>query len=179
MGWTVHGERPIYTSDWVALHMVDVEMPDGERFEHHVVRGGRPAAGVVVHDPDRGVLLLYRHRFIVDKWGWEIPAGMIDPGESPEDAARREALEETGWEIAGQLQPLSTFEPMSGVADKIFHTFIARGARQVGEPDRNEAERVEWIPVHRLREMVRTGDIHESMSLVAVLYALTFAGWSE
>src|SRR5207302_72068 len=94
--WTVHGERPIYESDWVSLSMADVELPDGRRFDHHVVRAGAPAAGVVVHDPDRGFLLIWRHRFITDRWGWEVPAGRLDEGESAEDAAARETLEETG-----------------------------------------------------------------------------------
>ena len=75
MRWIVHGERALYSSPWVGLRMVDVEIPGGERFEHHVVRVPRQAAGCVVHDPDRGVLLLWRHRFITDTWGWEIPAG--------------------------------------------------------------------------------------------------------
>lgn len=171
----MHGERPIYTSDWVSLHLVDVELPDGDRFEHHVVRGGRPAAGVLVHEPDRGVLLLYRHRFIVDRWGWEVPAGMVDAGESPADAARREALEGTGWRVTGDLRPLCSFEPMSGVADKVFNLFYGRGAEHVGEPaDVNEAARVAWVPVPELRELVRSGEIHESMTMVAVLYALTY-----
>ena len=98
MRWTVHGERAIYSSAWVNLHLVDVEIPDGPRFEHHVVRMPFPAVGTVVHEADRGVLLLYRHRFITDTWGWEIPAGRAEEGESLEEAARRECLEETGWE---------------------------------------------------------------------------------
>src|SRR6188474_2707515 len=126
MRWRVHGERPIYTSDWVALHMADVELPDGDRFEHHVVRGGRPAAGALMHEPELGILLLYRHRFIIDKWGWEIPAGMVDQGEAPVDAARREAREETGWEVTGELTQLCSFHPMSGVADKTFTVFYGR-----------------------------------------------------
>ena len=83
MKWTVHGERLLYESPWVELELVDVELPDGQRFEHHVVRMPNKAAGAVVHDRDRGVLLLWRHRFITDAWGWEIPAGRIDPGEEP------------------------------------------------------------------------------------------------
>ena len=43
------------------------------------------------------MLLLWRHRFITDTWGWEIPAGRVEAGEALEDAARREAIEETGW----------------------------------------------------------------------------------
>ena len=48
-------------------------------------------------DPARGVLALWRHRFITDTWGWEIPAGRLEAGETAEQAARRETLEETGW----------------------------------------------------------------------------------
>ncbi|MEZ5141277.1 MAG: NUDIX domain-containing protein [Acidimicrobiales bacterium] len=87
MRWTVHGERTIYDSPWVRLTLVDVEVPDGDRFEHHVVRFPRSAAGVVVHDPGRGVLLLWRHRFITDTWGWEVPAGWVEEAESVEAAA--------------------------------------------------------------------------------------------
>src|SRR5262245_18038432 len=85
--WTVHGERALYESEWVELLLADVEIPGGDRFEHHVVRLPRKASGTIVHDPDRGLLLLWRHRFITDTWGWELPAGLIDEGETPEEAA--------------------------------------------------------------------------------------------
>jgi hypothetical protein len=79
--WHVHGERSLYESEWVCLSLVDVELPSGRRFEHHVVRMPASAAGVVVTDPDHdGVLLLWRHRFTTDTWGWEIPAGRVDAG---------------------------------------------------------------------------------------------------
>ncbi|HZM32698.1 MAG TPA: NUDIX hydrolase, partial [Acidimicrobiales bacterium] len=97
MRWTIHGERALYDSEWLRLVLVDIEVPDGERFDHHVVRYPQPAAGTIVSDPERGVLLIWRHRFITDTWGWEIPAGRIEPDESPEEAAVRETVEETGW----------------------------------------------------------------------------------
>jgi 8-oxo-dGTP pyrophosphatase MutT (NUDIX family) len=81
MQWKVHGERPIYTSKWVNLSLVDVELPDGQRFEHHVVRM-QPVAATAVIDDQRRILMLWRHRFITDTWGWEIPTGIVDPGET-------------------------------------------------------------------------------------------------
>ena len=45
MQWTVHGRRSIYESSWVSLDLVDVELPDGQRFEQHVVRMARPGRG--------------------------------------------------------------------------------------------------------------------------------------
>src|SRR5437870_1564720 len=53
MRWTVHGERTIYESEWLCLALTDVEVPGGERFDHHVVRMPDKAAGTVVHDPAR------------------------------------------------------------------------------------------------------------------------------
>jgi len=59
MEWTVHGERTSYDSEWMRLALVDVELPGGPRFEHHVLRMPAEAAGVVVDDPDHGALLLW------------------------------------------------------------------------------------------------------------------------
>ena len=174
MRWTVHGERTLYESEWVRLVLVDVEIPDGERFEHHVVRVPNSAAGTVVCDPDRGVLLLWRHRFITDTWGWEIPAGRIETGETPANAAAREALEETGWR-PGELRPLVRFQPTNGISDQVFHIFIADGATYVGAPsDPGESERVEWVSVADLRRLVQDEQMLDGLSLTAVLYALTF-----
>jgi 8-oxo-dGTP pyrophosphatase MutT (NUDIX family) len=169
--WTVHGERTLYDSDWVRLTLADVELPSGERFEQHVVRIPRPASATVVLDPGRGILLLRRHRFVVDTWGWEVPAGRAEPGESPEHAAARETVEETGWR-PGPLRSLGAYHPMPGAVDQTFHLFVADGAEQVGEPDGDEAERVEWLPVDEVRTLLRDGSISDGLSLVALHRAL-------
>ncbi|MEQ7122912.1 NUDIX hydrolase [Actinopolymorpha sp. B11F2] len=174
MRWTVHGERPIYESEWVRLTLADVELPDGKRFDHHVVRTPRAGAGVVVHDDERGVLMLWRHRFITDTWGWEIPAGRVDPGESAVEAAAREVLEETGWRPHA-LRPLVHYHPSNGISDQRFDIFAAEGATHVGPPtDPSEAERIEWVPTGDLREIIAAGQMGDGLSLTAVLYALAF-----
>ena len=171
--WAVHGERAVYPSDWVSVGLADVELQNGRRFDHHTVRL-RPAAGTVVIDPDRGLLLIWRHRFISDTWGWEIPAGRIDDGETPEHAAARETLEETGWR-PGPLTPLFAFNPMIGGADSVFHIFTAEGAEYVGDPeDAHEAERIEWVPALDVRALIQRGEMVDGLSLCAVLWTLTF-----
>ena len=164
----------LYDSDWVRLALADVEIPGRERFEHHVVHMPHEASGTVVHDRDRGVLLLWRHRFITDTWGWEIPAGGIDPGETPEQAAVRETLEETGWR-PGPIRPLVRYHPTNGISDQTFHLFVADGATRVGEPTEvGESERIEWVAVDHLRRIVRDGEMSDGLSLTAVTYALAF-----
>ncbi|MFN8053486.1 MAG: NUDIX hydrolase [Acidimicrobiales bacterium] len=173
MEWIVHDERALYESEWVSLAIADVEVPGVRRFDHHLIHVG-PAAGVVVHDPDRGVLLLWRHRFITDSWGWEIPAGRVDAGESIEEAAARETLEETGWR-PGDLRPLTAFFPTNGLSDQAFHIFTAESATHEGPPaDPSESSRIEWLPVPELRRAIAEGEMRDGLSLTACCYALAF-----
>lgn len=174
MKWDVHGERAVYDSEWVRLTLADVELPDGHRFDHHVVRMPAAASGVVVTDDDQGVLLLWRHRFITDTWGWEIPAGRIDEGETPAEAGARETLEETGWR-PGPMRPLTTYHPLNGTSDATFHLFAAAGATLEGDPsDPYESERIEWVPWRQLREEMAAGRVTDGMSLTGLLWALNF-----
>ncbi|MGD9995382.1 MAG: NUDIX hydrolase [Ilumatobacteraceae bacterium] len=175
MRWTVHGERVVYDSPWVRLALADVEIPGGPRFEHHVVRTPAAASGTVVVDAARGVLMLWRHRFITDTWGWEIPGGRIDDGESPADAAARETLEETGWRT-GPLRHMVTYHPLNGLSDATFHLFEADGAHHVGDPvDTSESERIEWLDLDRVRHEIATGQVVDGLSLTALLWWLTMA----
>lgn len=175
MRWTVHGERSLYESEYMNLRLVDVELPSGARFEHHVLRFPREAAATVVQDPARGILLLRRHRFVTDTWGWEIPGGRVDEGETPADAAARETLEETGWR-PGLLRHLFSYHPAPGGVDQRFHVFAADGAVEEGTPDVDEAERVEWVPLDGVRELVRAGDVTDGYSLTALLWVLAGPG---
>lgn len=172
MRWTVHGERAVYSSPWMGMSLVDVEIPGGERFEHHVVRYPREAAGTVVRDPDRGVLLLWRHRFITDTWGWEIPAGGVEEGETPEEAAEREAVEEAGWQPS-QLRRVGSYAPSNGSSDQVFHIFASDGATYVGEPtDPSESERIDWLAETEVRKLIAEGEIFDGLSLTALLWTL-------
>jgi 8-oxo-dGTP pyrophosphatase MutT (NUDIX family) len=169
--WTVHGERPLYESDWVSLTLADVELPDGQRFGHHVVRFPSGASGLVITDPERGILLLHRHRFVVDSWGWEIPGGRIDEPETPAQTAAREALEETGWR-PGPIQPLFSYHPLPGLVDQRFYVFVADGATKEREPDLVETDRVEWVPLAGVRRLIDGGEITDGFSLTALLWFL-------
>jgi 8-oxo-dGTP pyrophosphatase MutT (NUDIX family) len=172
--WIVHGEKTIYTSEWMNLGLVDVEVPGHARFDHHVVRFPRPAAGTVIHDAVRGVLLLWRHRFISDTWGWELPAGGADPGETLEATAIREAIEEAGWRPEG-LRHLVTYQPINGSVDQRFTVFYATKAVEVGPPtDASESERIEWVPLEKLRDEIRAGRVTDGMSLTGLLWMFNF-----
>ena len=167
-GWIVHGERALYQSRWVNLMLVDVELPDGQRFEHHVVRMQRVVAAAVVDDQDQ-VLLLWRHRFIPNSWGWELPAGIVDSGESPAHAAAREVEEETGWR-PNRLARLIEFQPAIGIADTPHELFLGTDPVKVGEPtDVTEAGRLSWLPRAEIPALIEAGRVHDAPTLIGLL----------
>ncbi|MDR8407815.1 NUDIX hydrolase [Nonomuraea sp. 3-1Str] len=168
--WVVHGERLIYDNRWIRLGMADVEIPGGERFEHHVVHLDRAAIAVVVDEQDR-VLLMWRHRFVFDRWGWELPGGLVEAGEDPMATAVREVEEETGYR-AKQVEHLVSYQPMAGMVDSEHILFLMRGAELVGKPEGEvEADRIEWVPMAEVPDMIARGDIWTSGTLIGLLQA--------
>jgi len=171
--WTIHGERLIDDTRRLRLSVASVELPDGVRFEQYVMRMPKAAMMVVLDDQDR-VLMMWRHRFIVDRWVWELPGGYVDPDEAPALTAAREVEEETGWRPR-DVRPLVSLQPIVGSADAENLLFVATGAEYIGEPeDINEAERVEWIPLASVRERIEGGEIVGAASQVGLLHVLAF-----
>jgi 8-oxo-dGTP pyrophosphatase MutT (NUDIX family) len=171
MQWTVHQERPQYLSDWVNVWLADVELPDGKHLEHHVLRMPKHSVTVAPLDRNR-VLLLWRHRFITDAWGWEVPAGWAEPGEDPVAAAGRELEEETGW-TARRLTRLCSYHAMPGLSDHKFTMFKAEGCVYANEPaEGSEAARVAWIPLDQILAMIRDGTISDGPSITALTFVL-------
>ncbi|MCB1298835.1 MAG: NUDIX hydrolase [Microthrixaceae bacterium] len=163
-----HGERVLYDNPWVRLVKVDITPPDGNRFEHHVVRLQTVALMLVVDDQDR-VLMLWRYRFAVDSWGWELPGGIVAVGESAMAAAVRETVEETGWEPSS-VSRLGGFQPMPGMVDTPHELFLSRTTAQIGEPsDAEEAAVIRWVPLSEVRSLIDSGLVAGGGSLVALL----------
>lgn len=171
--WQVRGERTIYDNRWVRLSLVDVEPPDGRRFEHHVVRLHRVAIALIVDEAER-VLTLWRYRFAVDQWGYELLGGLVEGNEDPMATAAREVEEESGWRPSGEGRHLVSFQPLPGMVDAPVDVFLWRGAEKVGEPtDLEEAALIEWIPVDRLVEFAGEGKLLGAGTIVPVLYYVT------
>jgi 8-oxo-dGTP pyrophosphatase MutT (NUDIX family) len=169
--WRTFGERTLYQDEYVWLGQVDVGLPDGERIWHDVVRLHSVAEMALLDEQDR-VLLLWRHRFVPDQWGWELPGGLVDAGEKPAAAAIRELREETGYR-AGSVERMLTFQPTAGRVDSEHVVFVGRDPERVGEPtETNEAARLQWVPLASVRDLIVTGEIWNAGALVALLHLL-------
>lgn len=169
--WTIHGERVVDDTRRAVLSIADVELPDGGRFEQYVLRVP-PAAIVVVLDDDDRVLMMWRHRFIMDRWVWELPGGYLDPDEDPVVCATREVEEETGWRPLN-MTLLLAFQPMVGTIDQHNQLYLARGAERTGVvPDINEAAEVGWIPLDEVLDRIDAGQIVGAGSVAGLLAVL-------
>ena len=127
--WKIHADRVVDENRHIRLSVASVELPDGTLFDQYVLRMPRVALTVVLDEAAERVLLIWRHRFIIDRWVWELPGGYVDPGEDGPAAAVREVEEETGYRPRG-IEHVLTFQPMAGTADSPHELYLARGADQ-------------------------------------------------
>jgi 8-oxo-dGDP phosphatase len=97
---------------------------------------------------------------------------MVNRGEAPAEAARREVLEETGWE-PGPLKLLCSYGADVAISDARFHLYLADGATWQGPPaDTIEATQVAWIALSEIRELLDRGQVDDGASITALLYLL-------
>jgi 8-oxo-dGTP pyrophosphatase MutT (NUDIX family) len=148
-------------------------LPDGVHFEQYVLRMPKAAMMVVLNDDDQ-VLMMWRHRWIIDRWVWELPGGYVDPDEDPAVTAAREVEEETGWRPRG-VAFLTAMQPTVGTADAENLLYVAHGADYVGGTiDVNEAALIEWIPLSSVRDKMAQGEIVGAGSQIGLLQVLAF-----
>lgn len=173
--WRVHGSRPVYDSKWLTVRLTEVELPSGQHFEHHTVRMPTAAVAVVLDATGDHVLLTWRHRFVSNVWNYELPGGLVEEGETPAQTARREILEETGYDV-DDLTHLVTFEPMIGMVTSPHHVFLATGVRRVQEPAERDEGRFAWVALADIPTHIERGKILNSGTLVGLLHVLAARG---
>ena len=172
--WKIRSDRLVDETPQVRLSIASLELASGLTFEQYVMRLPRCAMTVVLDEPAERILLIWRHRFIIDRWMWELPGGYIDPGEDGITAAAREVEEETGYRPRS-IEPILTFQPMTGSADSAHELYLARGADRVGAPLADEAEEVRWIPLADLPGLIATGQILGAATIIGAQHALLAA----
>jgi 8-oxo-dGDP phosphatase len=178
--WYPSNGRAVYESDWVNVELFDVELPDKSTIEHHAVTVSTgEGAGMLAHDAEKGVLLIWRHRFITDTWGWELPAGVVDEKEMPKQAALRELTEETGWK-AEKANKLFTFHRMPGVLNDVTHLFHTDSVTFEGPGrDANEAADVAWMTLEQIETAIKKGEVTDAFTVTSLLYAMKFGPLSD
>jgi len=140
---------------------------DGRERDFHVIEAPEWVNVIALTDEGK-VLLIRQFRLGTRTITVEIPGGMADPGEEPLAAARRELLEETGYE-ALTWEAIGVVAPNPAIQDNRAHTFLARGAHKTGEqqPDEDEEIEVEEVPLTRIPRLLNDGTIDHSLVVAA------------
>lgn len=168
--WRVESASAVLETRFFRVVRSAVRRPDGSLADYHTVDHPRPAVAVILRDGDR-VALIRQQRFIVDRSVWALPSGGVDERESIEEAARRELVEETGYE-ARTVRHLLSYYPSYGVSNQVFHCYLAEGATSARAHDTNEVVAVAWFDLAAVRAMIASGEIPDGFSLTPLLYLL-------
>ena len=146
-----------------------VRMPNGREVTVDVVR--HPKSVVLIPVPEPGhVILIKQYRYAVNAFLWELPAGSVDEGESPEEAAKRECHEEIG-QVPATIVRLGSMYPTPGYCDEEMVFFRLSSLEEPTEPavmDEDENIEAQTFELRDARDMVRRGEITD-MKTVAGL----------
>jgi ADP-ribose pyrophosphatase len=142
--------------------------PDGFEIQRSIVRHLGSAVMMAVDKKNR-ILLVRQFRLPAAKSLWELPAGRLDAGEKPLEAARRELKEETGYK-ARTWKKLASYWPSPGFVDEKMTIFLATGLTE-GKAEPMDDERIEcrWFKRKELDKMIRDGKIEDGKTLIGFL----------
>jgi 8-oxo-dGTP pyrophosphatase MutT (NUDIX family) len=162
--------QPIYQGRVIDVALETVELPNGSQVELEIVRHPGGAAAVALDDQDR-VCLLRQFRHASDGWLWELPAGRIDPGESPFNTAKRELAEEAGLE-AVEWTDLGPMHSSPGIFTEVIHLWLGRGLTSLPHNhEHGELIEVHWLPLGQALDWCSDGTITDGKTLIGLYRA--------
>ena len=164
----VVSHRRVYSGRVLSVDLDEIEEPGDIRATREVVRHPGSVVVLAVDDEER-LVLVRQYRYPVDDVIWEIPAGRQDPGESPEQGARRELEEEVGAK-ADRVERLGSFYATPGYCDELMHLFRATGLRkEAARPEDDEHIEARWVTLAEARAMADRGEVKDAKTLIALL----------
>lgn len=121
------------------------------------------------------IVMIKNYRFCVGETLWELPAGTLEPGEPPLETAKRELIEETGFEAA-EMTPLFEFYPSPGICTERMYVFVAKNLTKVGQKlDESEEITVEILDWKTIFSMIHSNEIRDGKTIATLLYFQQFA----
>lgn len=172
------GSERVYTGRIINVDLDRVRFPDGSVGELEIVR--HPGASAVVpflSDPegdDPTVLLIRQYRYAAERYLYEVPAGRLEPGESPETCARRELAEETGCSAKHMEHVFSMFTT-PGFTDEKIHVFMATDITNgQARPEADEFAEVAPMSLSAALAMIQSQEIVDAKTALALLYVAGF-----
>ncbi|TAM61781.1 NUDIX hydrolase [bacterium] len=174
--WHITQSEVVIDTPWLRLRRDQIDLPSGRTIADYYVRESRGFVVIFALTPSGEVPLVRQYKHGIGEMVLELPAGMIDPGETPSAAAARELREETGY-VAPALEHVATFLTDPTHSDSRMHLFLARDAVSNGHQDLDPTEEidVELVPLEALDALLDDGSIavsHHVAAIYTILHAL-------
>ncbi len=175
--WRRLHTKEVYANRWLRIQIDRVELPNGQPYDYTVIHRFADGVAALVFDDQNRLLLEREYRYPVEEVIWQLPGGLVDPGEEPLAAMQRELAEETGY-VAEDWEYLGAFWDNPALSAMQVHLFLARDAHHRAATRFDEAEFLEvtWRSWDWVKEAVRTGEIRERV-LLSGLGLLMARGW--
>lgn len=162
----------IYQGKVITVCQDTVELANGKTATREIVKHPGAVAIVPITDNDE-IILVRQFRHAVANSLLEIPAGKLDPNETPALCAKRELIEETGF-AAGQIQLLTTIFTTPGFSNEVLTIYLAEQLHYVGScPDEDEFLELEYYPLAQIDELIASGQIQDAKTIIGLLLAQT------
>lgn len=158
----------VFSGTLIRVNVDRVILPSGQEKRREVVLHPSAVAVLPVLHDER-LLLVRQYRHPAGNLLWEIPAGLIDRGESALESAKRELLEETGYS-AGTWRRLFSFFTSPGFTDEIITLYVAKDLSQVGQFDPQEIDAYNAYSLSELVGMIEAGSICDAKTILAVFF---------
>ncbi|MBW2057757.1 MAG: NUDIX hydrolase [Deltaproteobacteria bacterium] len=170
MGTGSEKVETIYRARVFRLCRETVSLPNGVTTAYDVIH--HPGSSAIVPLlPDDRVVMIRQYRPSLRRFLWEIPAGTLNPGEDFLQCARRELIEEAGYQ-ADHFEKLTEILPAPGYSDEVIQIFLARGLEPVAQNlDQDEVLEVAPLPLAETLVMIRDGRIQDAMTIVGLYLA--------
>lgn len=170
MNFKVLKRETVYKSHAFNIQKVDLHLPDDRTTTYDLVEHN-DSITIVPFDQDGNLWFVRQYRLGAQQVLLELPAGVLENGEPPEEGASREIREEIG-QAAGQLTPLGDFYLAPGYASEHMYVFLATKLSHAPlDADDDEFLQVEAIPAEKALQMARAGQFKDAKTIAALLLA--------
>lgn len=162
------------------VEQASILLPNGKRIDDYYLFNMGNWSVIMALTPENKAILLREYKHGIGKAIWMFPGGTHMPGEDPEENIRRELLAETGYQ-AERIVPLGeSWMHVTNSASRGF-CFLSTGCRKVQEQELEETETLEvnLVNLDRLYELITSGELNESSSVVTAIRGLHYLGWKR
>jgi ADP-ribose pyrophosphatase len=177
LNWKTLSSTYIHKGPWATLRSDKCEMPDGRIVEQYYVLEYPNWANAVALTEDNKILMVRQYRHAAGIVSLEIPGGVIEDGENPEEGMRRELLEETGYRFT-DIELISTVYANPSTANNRTFCYLAKGGVKVQDQSLDEHEEliVEEYTIAEVKLLLADNKIAQALHCTGLFYALTKLG---